>query len=192
VGIGNNYSGIGPERGKEFIFYMGLVSQADTKTLKANPTLAAGDFKVSIDGGAFNNLGTTPSVTPASGKAVKITLSVAEMTGDNITVVAADASGAEWCDRMISIQTSPGALQAIELATVDTSPPTATTTEFETGDITEATANHYVGRAIVFTSGVLKGQAATIMAYSLVSGLGHFTVTELTEAPGDGDKFLIV
>src|SRR5512146_2760277 len=192
MGIGNNYSGIGPERGIEFIFYMGLVSQADTKTLQSNPTLAAGDFKVSVDGGSFENLGTLPSVEPASGKAVKITLSTTEMDGDNITVLASDAAGAEWCDRMISIQTTSGSAQAIELAVVDNSPPTATTTEFETDDITEATANHYVGRAVVFTSGALKRQAATIQGYSLVSGNGHFTVTALTEAPGHGDRFIIV
>lgn len=95
-----------PKRATECIFYAGLVSQANTKIFQANPTIASGDFKVSIDGGALANLGTLPTVTPASGKMVKITLSIAEMTGDNITVVCSDASGAEWCDLVINIQTS--------------------------------------------------------------------------------------
>lgn len=95
-----------PKRATEYIFYISLVSQANTKVFQSNPTIAAGDFKVSIDGGALANPATLPAVTPASSKMVKITLSIAEMTGDNITVVCSDASGAEWCDLTINIQTS--------------------------------------------------------------------------------------
>lgn len=95
-----------PKRATEYIFYISLVSQANTKIFQANPTIAAGDFKVSIDGGAEANPATLPAVTPASSKRVKITLSIAEMTGDNITVTCSDASGAEWCDLTINIQTS--------------------------------------------------------------------------------------
>lgn len=95
-----------PKKGVEFICYAGLFSQANTKILQSNPTLATGDAKVSIDGGAFANLSTLPAVTPASGKSVKITLSTSEMNGDNITVVLSDASGDEWCDLIINIQTS--------------------------------------------------------------------------------------
>ncbi len=95
-----------PKKNTEYIFFVGLNSQADTKLLKANPTLAAGDFKVSIDGGTLNNFGTLPTVTPAAGKIVKITLSAGEMNGDNITLVCSDAAGSEWCDLLINIQTS--------------------------------------------------------------------------------------
>lgn len=95
-----------PKKNTAFIAYVGLVDQANTKVLKANPTIAAGDFKVSIDGGAFSNLTTLPTVTPASGAAVKISLSAAEMNGDNIVVACIDAAGAEWCDQLINIQTS--------------------------------------------------------------------------------------
>lgn len=95
-----------PKKNTAFIFYIGLTQQADTRLLKANPTLAAGDFQVSIDGGALNNLGTLPTVTPAAGRMVKVSLSAAEMNGDNLTVVCSDAAGAEWCDQIINIQTS--------------------------------------------------------------------------------------
>ena len=88
------------------IFYVGLIDQSNTKLLKASPTLATGDFKVSIDGGALNNLGTLPTVTPAAGRMVKITLAQSEVNGDNITVVCVDAAGAEWCDLLINIQTT--------------------------------------------------------------------------------------
>lgn len=95
-----------PLRAIEFIFYDSLISQADTKLLQNSPTLAAGDFLVSTDGGATTNLDTLPTVTPASGDSIKITVSIAEMTGDNIKIVASDAAGAEWCDRSWNIQTS--------------------------------------------------------------------------------------
>ena len=95
-----------PKRGVEYIFSIGLTDQANTKLLKANPTLASGDFKVSIDNGSLNNPSTLPTVTQAAGKIVKVTLSAAEMTGDNITLVCSDAAGDEWCDQIINIQTS--------------------------------------------------------------------------------------
>lgn len=103
-----------PQKNTEYIFYVGLFSQADTKLLKANPTIAAGDFKVSTDGGAFANLGTLPTVTPAAGTAVKITLSADEMNGDNIVVTCIDAAGAEWCDLLVNIQTSAQSLDATD------------------------------------------------------------------------------
>lgn len=95
-----------PKKGVEFIFYISLVSQSSTKTMQSNPTIASGDFKVSIDGGALANPATLPAVTPASSKMVKVTLSTSEMNGDNVTLICSDASGAEWCDLVVNIQTS--------------------------------------------------------------------------------------
>src|SRR2546428_8929502 len=106
---------ITPKKNTQFIFYLSLVSQADTKLFQSNPTLAAGDVKVSTDGGAFANLGTLPAVTPASGRGLKVPLSAGEMNGDNVLVVFSDAAGAEWCALSISIQTS--ANQIDDLAT---------------------------------------------------------------------------
>lgn len=95
-----------PKINVQLIFYSGLIDQSNTKLLKANPTLASGDFQASTDGGALANLGTLPTVTPASGRMVKFTLSTGEMNGANATVVAVDAAGAEWCDQLINWQTS--------------------------------------------------------------------------------------
>lgn len=95
-----------PKKGAAFTFYVGLVARASRPQLQAAPTLAAGDFQVSIDGGGFNNLATLPTVTPAAGKAVQISLSAAEMTGDNIVVMCSDVAGAQWDDLMICIQTT--------------------------------------------------------------------------------------
>ena len=76
--------------------------------------------------------------------------------------------------------------------TVDTAGLTPTVALFEADDIVEATADHYNGRIVIFTSGALTGQATDITDYALVSGRGRFTVTAMTEAPGDGDTFVIV
>jgi len=79
------------------------------------------------------------------------------------------------------------------IGTVDTTSFTATTTELETSSITTAAANHWVGRNIIFTSGLLSGQATTINAYVLSGGgRGHFTYTALTSAPANGVTFVIV
>lgn len=76
------------------------------KLMQVNPTIASGDFKVSIDGAALANLGTLPAVTPAGGVMVKFTLSTSEMAGANATVVCSDAAGSEWCDLVINIPTA--------------------------------------------------------------------------------------
>lgn len=107
-----------PKRGAEFIAYVSLVSQADTKLMKANPTIAAGDFQVSKDGGALANLTTLPTVTPAAGKLVKITLSATEMTADNVAIVCSDAAGAEWCDLTLNLQTSARQIDDLAFPTV--------------------------------------------------------------------------
>jgi hypothetical protein len=104
-----------PKKNVAFIIYLALPSQADGRLMQTNPTLAAGDAKVSIDGGALTNLTTLPAVTPGSSKMVKVSLSSSEMNGDNITIVFSDAAGAEWCDVVVNIQTS--ARQIDDLAT---------------------------------------------------------------------------
>lgn len=97
-------------RGQSYEFYTGLVSQADNKLLQANPTLVAGDVQISKDGGAFANLATLPTVTPALGRSVRVQLSATEMTADNIVVIFNDTAGAQWNDNFILIQTAEGYL----------------------------------------------------------------------------------
>lgn len=84
------------------------------------------------------------------------------------------------------------AASTIVPGTVDTAGFSPTTSAFETSSITEATADHFVGRLVIFRSGALLYQQALITAYSLVSGRGRFTVTTMTDAPANGDSFAIV
>lgn len=76
--------------------------------------------------------------------------------------------------------------------TSDNSAVTGTSTVFESDDVTEATADHYNGRVIVFTSGALAGQATLITDYALNGSNGQFTVSALTEAVPDDSEFVIV
>lgn len=80
---------------------MPLVDTLNPTTFKVNPTIAAGDFQVSTDNGAFVNLTTLPVVQPAGSILVKVNLSAAEMNGDKITVRAKDVAGNEWEEALV-------------------------------------------------------------------------------------------
>ncbi len=95
-----------PVKGQDFILRLALTDAGLTNGLKAAPAIAAGDFKVSIDGGALANLATLPVVEPAGSVWVKVTLSVAEMTGDTIALQAIDQTAPkEWADWALCILT---------------------------------------------------------------------------------------
>lgn len=96
-----------PKKGEDFITYVTLEDYSNPGNFKSNPTIASGDFQISKDGGAFANLATTPTVTPASGRAVKITLSATEMNADNVIVIGVDQTNPkEWADFALSIPTT--------------------------------------------------------------------------------------
>ena len=105
-------------RGLAFVTYIGLPSVASADIFQVNPTIAAGDFLVSKDGGATANLTTLPTVTPAGGKMVKISLSATEMTADNVTVVCSDAAGGEWRDVIFNIPTAARQIEDLAFPTV--------------------------------------------------------------------------
>lgn len=95
-----------PTRAAAWRIMAALADFSNPGALKAAPTLAAGDWKVSIDGGAFANLATLPQVLPAAGTAVQIDLSSGEMTGDTIVVTGIDqTSPKEWGDFFLCILT---------------------------------------------------------------------------------------
>ncbi len=59
-----------------------------------------------------------------------------------------------------------------------------------TTDLTEATNDHYNGRVVIYTSGVLLGQASDITDYNGADGM--LTYPAMTEAPSANDTFVIV
>ena len=92
-----------PKKGVAYTFYLSLIDALDSGSYKVDPTIVAGDFQVSTDGGALVNLATLPTVDPAGSIFVLVSLSAAEMSGDKITVQGVDAAGDEWSDVMIFI-----------------------------------------------------------------------------------------
>jgi hypothetical protein len=96
-----------PKKNEDFIIGVSLSDMATPGAIKTNPTIAAGDFKISKDFGAFANLATLPTVTPASGDQVKIELSSTEMNADNVHVVWKDqTSPKEWADGWMHLPTT--------------------------------------------------------------------------------------
>ena len=96
-----------PVIGAAYTFKVGLPDRANPGSFKVNPTLAAGDFKISINGGALANLTDLPTLEPAGSAIVKITLTAAEMASADPIVIASDAAGDEWGDLLIPIDTRP-------------------------------------------------------------------------------------
>ncbi len=86
-----------PKKNTAFSFEVALPSVASSGVFQVNPTLAAGDVKVSKDGGAFSNITSLPTAI-SSGAWLTVALSATEMNADRIVVMFHDAAGAEWCD----------------------------------------------------------------------------------------------
>lgn len=84
-----------PIQGQGTSFNVSLLSQANGQIL-LDPTIEAGDFKVSTDGGSLAQLTNTPSVEPSGSGIVRIELTAAEVGSERFTVVMADTSGGEW------------------------------------------------------------------------------------------------
>lgn len=89
--------------GSTFTYYLpGLEDQANPGKFKAAPTIASGDFTISTNGGAFEAMDNTPTVTPAGGTQIKFVLSIDETTaagdGGQINIKCSDTAGAEWYD----------------------------------------------------------------------------------------------
>jgi len=100
----------------------------------------------------------------------------------DVTKISGDATAADRLEAM---------MDACELFDVDNTAFTPTTTAFET-TATEATTDHYKDRIVLFVTGALAGQQKACTAYALSGGRGKFTVDALTEAPGNGDRFILV
>jgi len=74
--------------------------------LKNNPTISAGDFTISKDGGAAANLTNLPTVVGTSAQ-VEISLTATEMTADKVFLQWHDPTNPqEWVDGWMTINTT--------------------------------------------------------------------------------------
>jgi hypothetical protein len=96
-----------PKKAEDFKVQIGLEDFNNPGNLKIDPTIAAGDFKVSKDGGALANLNTLPVVEPSGSALVTILLSSTEMNADVVSVQCIDQTAPkEWADLSFSIPTT--------------------------------------------------------------------------------------
>lgn len=96
-----------PRKNQAFVTYITLRDANDNLSLKANPTIAAGDFKISKDGGAFSNFTNLPTVTPSGGVGVQISLTATEMNADQVLFTWIDqTSTKEWADGSLALNTT--------------------------------------------------------------------------------------
>ncbi len=102
-----------PVFNKAYSFYVSLADALDPSTFKANPTIAAGDFQISIDGSTFANLTNLPTVDPTGSITVLVSLTADEMNGEKVNVQAIDAAGDEWQDLLMSIDVPTASTETI-------------------------------------------------------------------------------
>ena len=96
-----------PLKNQAFTLGITLLDATDNLSFKSSATIAAGDFKISKDGGAFSNLTNLPAVTPAAGVGVELVLTATEMNADRVLITGIDqTSPKEWADFSIAISTT--------------------------------------------------------------------------------------
>ena len=166
-------------------FYV-VLPAASGSDYQSNPTIAAGDFKISKDGGAFANLTTLPTVSPASNVQVLIALSATETECTRLVVTAIDTATKQWRDNAWALHTplAEGALSGKITSGVPT------TTSFVSSQLTGSNADQYKDAFVTFLSGTCAGATKKITAF--VAGTDTITCDALPAAPAVGDVFTIV
>lgn len=79
------------EKGITYTDYFRLVEAVNPDAFLIDPVITAGDFLISIDGGAEVALANLPVVTPAGSWNVQYTLTAAETAGDVIAISGIDS-----------------------------------------------------------------------------------------------------
>ena len=150
-----------PITAEPFQMYVTLTNINDPRFFVEDPTIVAGDFQVSIDGGALGNLTNLPIVDPAGSKLVLVNLTAAEMTGSDISIVASDQDATEWEDLAIAIQ--PNASRNID-----------TVVDLLEGDISESSTGVTIKR---------RGTPAIILQKDIAGSLLSPSITVTTSDP---------
>jgi len=209
-----------PIAGSAFTFTLSLLSQTDG-TIVANPTLATGDVKISTDGGAFANLATLPTVTPASGGTVEVNLTSGEVGNDHFTVAFTDQAGSEWkttyYHETVQSTEAPTAADVADAVWDETYASHTTagtfgklmdilrkanraiegevsgtpTTTAFDTNLTGYTTGAFDSEVLVFVSGSINGEARPILSYSSTNGRVTFE-EPWTAAPTASDEFVII
>jgi len=150
-----------PVKGVAFQFSVSLSDANDPTSFLANPTIAAGDFQISKDGGAFANLVTLPVVNPTNSINVQFNLNAAEMNADEVVVVGIDQTTIkEWDDLRMDVPTPTGNAESVF--------------DIVVGDITETAAK---------TVTVKRGTATILVEKDITGSFLGPTATLTTKDP---------
>jgi hypothetical protein len=159
---------------------------------------ATGESRYIGDGAAASNLGSNP-VHQDDG-IWEQSLTVAE-SSFGTTVLTYQDGETDIEDQAIVLSTIfSGQIEAnlgVWICEVDSATFTPTAAIFEAfklaPDITEPTvADRLKGRNVMFTTGVLTGEMSDITGYVLANGKLKLTVTGMTAAPADTDRFVLL
>lgn len=158
------------------------VDSADPPNGKGSISWAAGDVKVSKDGGNFANASNTPaSIGSGPTGAYKIDLTSAEMDAVAL-MVSIEKSGMDPLRLTILTSADPS-------GTVVTDAGNNSST-FKT-DRTEATNDFWKDALLVFVSGSLIHQVKRISAYNGTTKFASVS-SAFTGTPANGDRFVLV
>jgi hypothetical protein len=199
-----------PIRGQAFRFHFGIQNAANNGSLISNATSVAA--QIIKDGTGPSATTNSPTQIGTSG-VYYLDLTAGETSYTSIVIIVTSSSAGaatqvfEFNPQTVgsipvdvnsvsgsaTAATNLGAsAAAVVTGTVVTAQlATPTTTYFETS-LTNATANFYVNRTLVFTSGANAGQAVPVIGYSYIGANGYITVPPLAAAPSSGDSFVIV
>jgi len=143
-----------------YVFDIALVNASSRPNFKAAPTLATGDVKVSTDDGAFGNITTLPTVTPAAGTNVKVSLSASEMNGDRVAITFIDqTSPKEWDDVHVFINTTTNTIDDVK---TETALIVADTGELQTDWVDGGRLDTIIDNILVDTGTTIPGTITTV------------------------------
>ena len=154
--------------------------KADVSALATAAAVATVDTVVDVIQAKTDNLPADPaSETNVDANEVKI--DAVDTVVDAIKVVT---------DALTAAAAAKLALSAGTMVSGAATSGTLSTTQMTASALAESTDDHYIGRIIIWTSGVLANQATDITDYTGATRM--FTYTAVTEAPGVGDTFVII
>jgi len=180
-------------------FYIPIPKQGSTDFAStADWTPAAGDVKVSKDGGADANIATLPSAVASTAGLWKVSLSNTELTAKAVSVRIMDAATKAVMDDALRILTfgDPNAQYpydfslpnyALAAITYGSVTGTATTTTLQDSSLTVADVDFYKGRILLPLTGALRGLGSKINGYTT----GVLTFDAMTRAMAASDKYAI-
>lgn len=167
-------------KNKALTITFAAIDPAARPARKTGVSFSAGETKVSLDGGTFNNTGSNPAEIGSTGR-YSLALTAAEMDADNIHISIENASMDPVDYTMMTSGDPTGKIVADGSNTALT---------FKT-DLTEATNDYWKDLLIVFTSGSLVDQVKRIATYN---GTSKFITvySGFTGTPSGDDRFILV